>query len=352
MHPYGLGGELAPWDTAFGWGLLKVFEAVKAASTSDVTFPSCVGAGAAPGQPCALTAPLQPWDNQVDITTLAPPQADVDNKIFATVHNAGGARATINVNFGVYVFAVGNKQFFHIGTQRVTLDPNETRTLSEPWKPADSNHQCVQVTIDFGLDTNFGNNITQRNLQVLPQTSPAIYEVQIENPFMVPALLKVDARSDRGNWVCRVLDRPSFKIDPFNDCPRKVRVQFEAPAGAAPGEFANCDIAVTATPEGGRPVVIGGVTAQTFVPKPCRMIGKLVDAKGQPIRDARIRVRPAAFEASTDDSGVFLGSVTPHVPQIIEVSHEDLRGALETRFLCGIEKRNFVLTREGLSLEK
>ena len=377
VNPYApLAGnsQFAQWDTAFGWGLLNVYDAISTASASDVGFPNCVGPGWAAGKPCAVTPPRPSWGNNLDITTRDPPVAKQENEIIATVRNTGGAVATVNVNFGVYRFAAGNNQFYHVGTQRVTLQPNETKEIHQLWTPSDDNHQCVQVTIDFGLDTNYANNVTQLNLQVLPQASPAIYELQVENPFMRPASLELEAKSDRANWVCRV-DRSSFEIDPFKDCPKKVRVTFEAPAGAAPGEYANCEIAVTAKPQRGRSVLIGGVTVQTFVPKPCRGIGTIVDSRGRPIGDARVRIGPAppagsiaseeaarraarvaagteAGEVPTDEFGVFSTTVLPHVPQLIEVSHGDLRAKLVARFQCGVDRREFVLTREGLSLAK
>lgn len=349
------------WDTGFGAGMLNVFAAL-AASTTDVRFPNCVGAGSAAGQPCALTPPMPAWNNTADISTATAPKVGTANTITAQVRNNGAVAATVLVNFGVYVFAVGNNQFFHIGTQQVTIPPASTIAVNQPWTPAAANHQCVQVSIDFGLDTDYTNNVTQRNLQV----APSVYEVQIENPFMVPAAIQIEARSDRAGWDCRISDA-SFTIDPVQDCPRQVKVTFDPPPGARPGERANCNIAVRATPRGtDRARLIGGVTVQTFVPRPCRFVGTLVDIKGNPLSNARLTFRReaaatvAAGQAATsptqrpitvvtDAEGFFSLTATPFIPQLVTAEKPGVgSGQLPVRLECGTAK--FILTRDGLRL--
>ncbi|MGH9792447.1 MAG: S8 family serine peptidase [Candidatus Acidiferrales bacterium] len=349
------------WDTGFGAGMLNVFAAL-AASTTDVRFPNCVGAGSAPGQPCALTPPMPAWNNTADISTAAAPKVGTANTITAQVRNNGGVAATVLVNFGVYVFAVGNNQFFHIGTQQVTIPPMTTMAVNQPWTPASANHQCVQIGIDFGLDTDHTNNVTQRNLQV----APSVYEVQIENPFMVPAAIQIEAKSDRVGWTCRVSDT-SFTIDPLQDCPRQIKVTFDPPAGARPGERANCNIGVTATPRGtDRARPIGGVTVQTFVPRPCRIVGVVVDAKGNPLAGARLTFRravastaenaaqqvaaPAERPVTTiaDAEGIFSLRATPFVAQLVTIEKPGLgSGTLAVRLECGTAKFKLMLTPDG-----
>ena len=84
------------------------------------------------------------------------------------------------VNFGIYKFGVGSPLFFHLGTAQVTVAPMTTIPVSQPWTPQAANHQCVLASIDYGFDTNFVNNVTQRNLQV----APSVFEMEVENPFL------------------------------------------------------------------------------------------------------------------------------------------------------------------------
>ena len=350
------------WDTGLGSGMLDVWTAVNSAAATDVGFPTCVGPPpSGPGGACDLTPPLPAWNNTVDISTAAAPQVGVANTITAQVSNSGPAPATITVNFGVYVFAAGNNQFFHVGTQQVTVAAGATIAVNQPWTPAAANHQCVQVSIDYGLDTNFDNNVTQRNLQV----APSVYKVQIENPFMEPAHIELTATSERDGWLCEI-DQTSFTIDPLHECPRTVTVRFDAPPGTEPGERANCNIAAVAKVKGQRRAVpIGGVTVQTFVPRPCRVIGTIVTLEGNAIADARVsfyerigtntKKSPLvdAVTVTTDSDGIFDVTVTPYVRQIVEIDSPEFgRGEIEFRPECGVGNTHFVLSKEGIRVMK
>jgi hypothetical protein len=339
------------WNSSFGYGLLNVWAALNAAGQTDVGFPNCVSPSATPGGLCGLTPPMPPWDNTADITTATPPQANVPNTITAQVKNFGAVPATVLVNFGVYEFAVGNNQFFHVGTVQVTIPAGATVPVNQAWTPAAANHQCVQVSIQFGLDTNYGNNLTQRNLSV----APSVFEVRVENPFMVPAKFEARAKSQREGWKCEV-DQAAFVLDAFS-CPRKMRVAFNAPKGTRAGDHADCDIAVFATPEGGKTQLIGGVTAQTIVPKPCRFVGTVVGTNGQPIPEARlvfeindpeIQEGQAAYtaKAGTDADGNFEVTLTPFRHYRVMIERPGVgKGEVAIQPMCGICLR-FVLSRE------
>lgn len=346
------------WDNDLGAGMLNVWGAL-AASATDTRFPNCVGPPGAPGQPCALTPPMPSWNNTADLGTASPPQVGVPNTLTAQVRNNGAVPATVLVNFGVYVFGVGSNQFFHIGTRQVTIPAMTTIAVNQPWTPASANHQCIQVSIDFGLDSDYTNNVTQRNLQV----APSAFEVRIENPFMVPAKFEVRAKSERDDWKCQISAR-EFALDPLTDCPHQLRVTYDAPPAARPGDRANCDIEVIATPRGEAPRTIGGVTVQTFVPKPCRTVGMIVNADGQPVRKARVTFqrdpkRPGhpddpnaggkPVAAVTDADGIFSAVLTPSVRQIVTVEATGVgKGRIELRSECGAGNLRLVLDREGL----
>lgn len=325
----------AAWDTGYGAGMLNIFGALSAAAATDVGFPTCSGAPANAGQPCPLANGLPSWSNVDDIDTAAPPQVGVANTLTADVRNFGTVPATVLVNFGVYAFAAGNNQFLHIGTQQVTIAAGTTVTVSQPWTPASSDHQCAQASIDYGFDTSFGNNVTQRNLSV----APSVFAVRVENPLSVPARIELAARSRRDGWTCKV-STPSFTLHPYRQCAKKVEVTFDAPATAKVGERADCEVGAFAVPERGKKerVAVGGVTAHTFVPRPCKMVGWIRDAGGRPVRGAVLAVgREKGEGARSDDDGIVTLVATPYRLEPIALTTaggEESR--TEARLYCGV----------------
>lgn len=342
------------WDQALGSGMLNVWGAIHEPASTDVGFPTCSGPPANPGRPCALAGGLPHWNNNVDIDTTSPPQAGVETIITAKVRNFGPVDAIVRLNFGVYVFAAGNNQFFHIGSQQVAIPFNSTATVSHPWTPASSDHQCVQISIDYGPDTNFENNVTQRNLAV----SPSLYKIRVENPFTVPAVFQIRATSLRDGWDCRVQDE-GFKLHPYLDPPRMVQINFDPPQDAKPGERADCDVAVYARPQGKKKEkLIGGVTVQTFVPEPCRMIGWIRDQHGRAIPGAEVRIgqKPQQKKAVSDREGFISFEGIPYRPQLISVvtrkiTGEEIKARTEARLYCGAGTFEMVVADNELTIE-
>lgn len=333
------------WDDDLGFGMLNLWAAVNAAAAADILFPSCVGPPSSPGQPCALTAPNPPWNNSTDITTAAPPQVGVANTISAQVRNASANPVNVLVNFGVYIFAAGNTQFFHIGSQPVMVPGSTTITVNQPWTPTSTSHQCVQVSIAYGLDTNFDNNVTQRNLNIAPST----FTFRVENPFMVPAKIKLEARSARDGWKCE-LETKEFNLDPFQDCPRNVEVKFNAPKDAKPGERATCDIGVYAHPlDQEEPRLVGGVTVETYVPIPCRSWIEVLDREMQPIPGAFVRI--GRESGKTDEQGVVALTVLPYVVTKVEVKSRAGGGTVEVRPLCGAGRLRLIVDKKRVEAE-
>jgi len=227
-------------------------------------------------------------------------------------------------------------------------------TVSHPWKPASSDHQCIQISIDYGPDTNFGNNITQRNLAV----SPSLYKMRVENPFTVPAVFQIKAKSLRDGWDCRVQD-DGFKLHPYLDPPKMVQIHFNPPQGAMPGERADCDVAVYAKQQGKKKEeLIGGVTVQTFVPKPCRMIGWIKDKRGRAIPGAEVRIgqKPQQKIAMSDKYGFISFEGIPYRLQSISVitkkiNGQEMKAQTEARLYCGAGTFEIVVTDTGLIIE-
>lgn len=363
--------EFEPWQENLGSGIINVNEALDQMDLSqvDVGFENCVGPPTTPGGLCEVRAPQPPWNNTFDILTVDPnsgaithPQMGQEVRLIAKVHNHGTAPATVLVNFGVYEFAAGNNQFFHIGTQRVSVPPGTTVDAGQLWTPTHENHQCIQVSIQNGLDSNFDNNVTQRNLQV----GSGVFEFRIENPFMAPTKMEFEAKSDRDNWKCKLFGGP-LALDSFTETEmRKVKVNFAPPPGTQPGESGNCNIAVFGTPlkEAPKRRLIGGVTVRTLIRKPCRMVGQVVDEKSIPISQARLNFSQAsppyesgepetaelqAITTATDEDGIFSVHLVPSVNYRILVEKPGTgKGELEQRLHCGINRSIYVLGNEKL----
>lgn len=359
-------GPSGSWDRALGWGLLNVGAAINSAMTqsSNPHFFNCkTPSTSGPGQLCELLDGKPVWNNSTDIDATTTPQVGVQTTIRAHVKNTGNNPATFLVNFGVYIFSAGNNQFHHIGTKQVTLIAGQDDWVTMDWTPAATNHQCIQVSLAYGLDADHTDNLTQRNFQVLPSQ----YTLRVENPLFVPAQMEIVAKSQRQGWQCRVSDK-MFSLDPFKDCAREVTITFDPPLGSQPGQQADCDVSVYATPRGGKErKVIGGVTVRTYVPRPCHVWGEIVDARGRPVAKARVRIMRVTSEGAkitkassmagalsvvTNSDGVFSVPVAPGARYAFTVEKTGLgHGSLTLRPGCGLDLPRLVLSAKGLRAE-
>jgi hypothetical protein len=233
---------------------------------------------------------------------------------------------------------------------------NETKIVSHHWTPSASDHQCVQVSIDYGPDTNFGNNITQRNLSVLPSAFNMPFNMRVENPFAMPAAFRIEPKSLREGWDCRcaVQDR-EFELHPYRDPPRIIQITFDPPKDAKPGERADCDVSVYAKQKGkDKEELIGGVTVQTFVPKPCRMVGWIKDQWGKAIPGANVIIdeKQQRIEATSDKDGFVSFEGIPYRLQTIIVSTEKYdEQKTEARFYCGAGTFEVLVTDKSIEIE-
>lgn len=343
------------WDTHRGHGKLDAFQALRVAAGGDVRFPSCIGGAATPEGLCNLAAPQPPWNNSADITSREPPRRGVPNAITVNLRNDGDVRAVFQVNVGTYVFGAGTHEFHHLGTVPVTMEPRTSTSVTVPWTPAEESHQCIQASIDHGGDTDFTNNVTQRNLEIAAST----YDVRVENPFFSPARFEVTATSDRAGWLCE-LDEPAFELGPM-DCPRTLQVRFDGPAAAQPGERASCNVAIHATPAStGVRRLLGGVTVQTFIPSPCRIPGRVVGVSGAGLaarlvfrkieeRPGLVHPGPAEVEVTAGADGRFTVVLTPGISYAVRATAGTLTGTTTWKPLCADGLR-FVLDDSGLQL--
>ncbi len=323
------------WDPSFGRGMLDVHAALTATRVTDLRFPTCAGDASASGEPCPLSGGLNKWQNWEDITVTGELVVGNEITITAEVKNDGLAEAeNFLVSFGVYDYGTGSNLFCEVGTLAVDrLAAGATGSYSVAWTLLDSDHQCVQVTISYGLDENGLNNTTQRNLEI----AASRYVVRVENPYMVPATFRVRARSERAGWPCTVQPE-TFTIGGPGDCARLVNADFYPGISAQPGDSANCNIEVFAR-RAGEPdgVSIGGVTARTFVPTPCRIRGEVLDLAGTGIPKVALSFKrdlppgvstpfgDTTWETKTREGGRFELNGLPDARQILIVSFPDAR---------------------------
>jgi hypothetical protein len=344
------------WDSALGWGLARVGKALQMAAgqATDLTFPNCAATGSTVGQPCVLSNGQPNWNNAADIATATAPRVNVANTISVNVTNRGNTDALATVNFGVMVFSAGNVVFHHVGSQQVMVPAHQTVPASAAWTPTSTDHTCAQISIAFGQDSDYSNNMTQRNLVIAAST----YQMEVNNPLFVPAHFDVVAKPERAGWICSV-DQPAFDLDPFVDCPRKVAITLRAPRNAKPGQQARCQVAVFAKPEKGERRPIGGVTVVSYVPRPCNVQGQLVDVVGRPLSRAQIDL--AALEpehaktsahTTTDAQGFFEVTTLPDVLQRLSVRAEGgWTGQLALRPMCGPSLPRVVVGKGSLRLD-
>jgi len=343
------------WDSSLGWGLVRVGQALTLAAgqSTDLTFPNCATGGSTSGQPCALANGQPSWNN-TDIATAAAPRVNVANTISVPVTNRGMNAGLATVNFGVIKFSAGNSVFHHIGSKQVMVAAGQTVTVSQPWTPTSTDHTCAQVSIAFGQDSDYTNNMTQRNLQIAPST----YQMEVNNTLFVPAHFEIVATPSRANWVCTV-DQPQFDLAPFTDCPRQVNIALRAPRNAAVGQRAQCQVAVYATPANGERRSVGGVTVESYVPRKCPIRGQLVDPTGRPLARAQIELTATepdhaglSSRAVSDAEGFFVITTLPDVLQRLRVrATAGLSGELTLRPMCGPSLPRVVVGKESLRLE-
>jgi hypothetical protein len=194
--------------------------------------------------------PNSPWYYSQAIQTLSERQGNnitggVADKIFARILNAGTTQDAHNVriSFGFYPFTAGIPAFYHIGSVIVpVIQANSIKEVSLDWMPpilpAGSEHGCILVSIDYGLDSDFSNksNFAQKNVQVKGTSSPAIFHFRVENPLPKEARIELKVSTKNPDWKIK-LSNDSFQMETYQ-CARRVRAVVEPPIDARPGEEA------------------------------------------------------------------------------------------------------------------
>jgi subtilisin family serine protease len=196
----------AVYNIRSGYGEIDLWQAATQlqAGIADVAFGNCTGPNPAfpTVKPCVLGDGSPPYANSVDITLdTDPPLQGIPNTIFVNVENRTSTAADdVVVCVGVKEFGVGLQEFYGVGCRQIDLGALAGDTVSIPWTPSASDHQCIQASIDYGFDTEFNNNITQRNTSPEAGSSPAQLQFRVENPLHEDAVVEFAELAIEGDF--------------------------------------------------------------------------------------------------------------------------------------------------------
>jgi len=171
------------------------------------------------------------WDNPdiflFDGTTLVDPhnlKANTQYTVVARIWNSSTSIPVMNlqVNFSYLSFGMG-VQSHEIGVSHTDLGvkgmPGCPAYAYETWTtPATLGHYCVQVLLEPPDDSNWLNNLGQRNTDVKQPQSPAVFEFMVGN-------------SDPHRTRTIQFDVDTYSIPPLQTCSDRLT------AGAAAGEI-------------------------------------------------------------------------------------------------------------------
>lgn len=291
------------YNTRWGFGLLDLFAAGQALQSgiTDLSFPNCIGAH--PNYPtvrrCQLGGGAASWANSADITLATDPPVQGDpNSITVQVENRTGSGAqNVVVCIEVKELGVGVGEFYEVGCREVTLLGGMASTnVNIPWTPSFDDHQCIQATIDYGFDSQFANNATQRNVSPVFIASPGKSSFHVQNPLNEAATLTYDIRGD-SRLGMEFLNTLPQSLGPEN-CPQLVDVEFYPVPGLTPGTVIPIEIRATATsdsyPQG---VELSGVQFNVTVVDPGIKRNYTIARHGQ--QDLRLPL-PSQSHATSD----------------------------------------------------
>jgi hypothetical protein len=155
-------------------------------------------------------------------------------EVFADVLNDGADTAYgVRVNFGVHAYEADVPTFFDIGTRIIDLEADGTpHRVAIPWRPEDYTHQCLKAEIGYGPDTDYSNNIAERNITVAG--SPVSFQLRntySEEPMQIRLVAEYD--DPDCDWPYTI--QPTKVILGANDCPQDIVAEIFPPEDAPPG---------------------------------------------------------------------------------------------------------------------
>lgn len=125
----------------------------------------------------------------------------------------------------------------------------------------------IQATIDYGFDTQFDNNATQRNVNPIASASPAFGHFRIESPLNEPATISYNVIADPQVAV-EFVDPLPQQLGP-ETCPQIIDVEFFPSSGTQPGDVLPVEIHAVATSESHpQGIELSGVRFEVTIVKP------------------------------------------------------------------------------------
>jgi serine protease AprX len=324
------------WTADRGYGTVNVWAAVDAAldpaRTFDVGFdycdPSRVGV---PGQPCELKPPAaHPWENGQDIAIQAlPPGSSPSHEIRATVKNWGAVAQTVRVQFADR-YSSSTNRWTAIGTTEIVVPAGGTAVAVQPYEAPAGVVADVQVRVAFGLDTNYANNLTQRNAIVATPYSPMLL-ARMQGPLEVFAHCKVLPAT----WRCAL--SANNIVPAADEVAHPLYWTLIPPKSARPGETAVVQIRTEMRPQDESSEVIhDGATFTSFAPRACNAKLQVVDAEGKPQKRAKLHLKevvprapgiervlgkqPVERRLKAGRKGVAKAKLVPYMPYDVEAS--------------------------------
>ncbi len=265
------------YNVNWGFGLIDLYQAGVDLETgiTDLSFTTCEDPGCAPGYPtqrrCTLVGGTPSYANSTDILLDANPPVQLEpNAITVLVENRGTAMAeNVVVCVGVKELGGGMNEFYDVGCREINqILPGATESATVPWTPTANSHQCIQATIDYGFDTEFCNNLTQRNTSPVPASSPAVAQFRVENPFNEAADFAVFVEVDDERFDFDIVGPTQFRLTP-QDCPQLLEIVFIPQQGTPVGTRARGSIDVVGfTPTYPDGVELSGVQYEVTVVAP------------------------------------------------------------------------------------
>jgi hypothetical protein len=254
------------YNVKWGYGMLDVHAAAQALKKgfTDMTFPTALKGtkevAKHPGWPDVRRCLLQgksSYANNIDIVVSPdPPLQDKENYITVTVENRPKvtdpkAATNVKVCVGVIDFKVGAHQMYNVGCKTIaSIGPGASKSVTFPWKATKSEHQCIQASIAYPFDTDFTNNVTQRNVKVKYNSSPSRGVFYVDNPLNEPATIALEVKPDAMALRAYTyeLEQDTFYLRP-EDCPVLNTIHFYPKGPQSVGQTAIFDIAGTAFSE-------------------------------------------------------------------------------------------------------
>ncbi len=238
----------------------------------------------------------------IDFPTNNPPYAESEitvepyplvtgqlTKLCTTIHNNTGLTQTVNVEFDLAIFGIG-QPFTAIAApgnpRTVTIPPGGTVTVCIFWRPTVAGHQCVQVVVTGGITAQFTIR-SQRNLDVNEVLTPGqrtTFTVPVRNDGDATASFAMVVRNTCG-WMVTV-SPTTFTLVPAEQ--KNVVVTVTPPTGAMLGTKCTLDIEAWQlnAQTGARLRLVGGIRK---IDQPQVPLGRPDDP---PYAEREIRINP------------------------------------------------------------